>query len=209
MLVALIAKNKLGFINGTCRKENLDPSPHHLWDRCNDSISVNFNGLKLLWDEFASICSFPTCTCDQSKAQSYHENNIKPFQFLMGFNETYVNVRSNLLMRLLLPSLNEAYSVLIQEESQRGFSNNISSGNAARIFSSNNTIDTSNFYSITSNSWRNLGRKLWICQHCKKKDHTINLCWTLHPKLRNKRMPGSSISSSQVAFTRPDIAFSV
>lgn len=128
-----------------------------------DSVSVYFNRLKLLWDEFFSICSLPACSCDQSKARSDHENNIKLFQFLMGLNETYGNVRSNLLMRLPLPSLNEAYSVLIQEESQRELSNIISSGNTAVIFTSKNTGDTSTFYSSTSNSGSNLGRKLWIC----------------------------------------------
>lgn len=35
MLIALLAKNKLGFINGSCKKDDLDPSLHHLWDRCN------------------------------------------------------------------------------------------------------------------------------------------------------------------------------
>lgn len=35
VLVALLAKNKLGFINGTCKREDLDPSLHHLWDRYN------------------------------------------------------------------------------------------------------------------------------------------------------------------------------
>lgn len=34
MLVTGLAKNKLGFIDGTCRKENFHPSLHHLWYRC-------------------------------------------------------------------------------------------------------------------------------------------------------------------------------
>lgn len=40
----------------------------------------------------------------------------------MGLNEYYNNVRSKLLMRLPLPSLNEAYFVLIREDSERGLS---------------------------------------------------------------------------------------
>lgn len=35
MYVSLMCKNKIGFINGSCIKENLDPSLHHVWDRCN------------------------------------------------------------------------------------------------------------------------------------------------------------------------------
>lgn len=37
MLVALLAKNKLGFINGACQKEDPDPSLHYLWGLCNMS----------------------------------------------------------------------------------------------------------------------------------------------------------------------------
>lgn len=113
MMIDLLARNKLGFINGTCKKEDLDKSFHHLWDMCNayifawimnvvsielfniiiysttafhvwndlkeksdkvndiriyqlhweifvtqqgiDSITVYFNKMRLIWDEFAAF----------------------------------------------------------------------------------------------------------------------------------------------------------
>lgn len=151
MLVALLAKNKLGFINGSCWREDLDPTLHHLWDLCNDfvfswimnvvsrdllntiiystsaylvwkdlnerfnkvngskqnqlhkeiafttqgmdSITIYFGRLKLVWDEFEAICNLSSCNCVQFKAHITHQNNIKLFQFLMGLNESYSNVR--------------------------------------------------------------------------------------------------------------------
>lgn len=33
--VSLMCKNKIGFINGSCVKEALDPNLHHVWDICN------------------------------------------------------------------------------------------------------------------------------------------------------------------------------
>lgn len=38
MYISLFAKNKLGFIEGTCVKENYEPSMHHICDRCNALI---------------------------------------------------------------------------------------------------------------------------------------------------------------------------
>lgn len=193
MLVALLAKNKLGFINGSCKWEELDPSMHHLWDKCNafvftwimnvisreflttiiystsaylvckdlnekfnkigsrifslhreisfttqglDSITIYFETLKLVWDEFAAICNLPSCNCEEFKTHISHQNNIKLFQFLMGLNESYNNARSNLLMRIPLPTLYEAYSVLSEEERQRGLSGIISSSNTTKTTSS-------------------------------------------------------------------------
>lgn len=34
-MIDLLARNRLGFINDTCKKEDLDQSLHHIWDRCN------------------------------------------------------------------------------------------------------------------------------------------------------------------------------
>lgn len=34
MYISLMAKNKLGFINGSCVKESYDPSLYQVWDRC-------------------------------------------------------------------------------------------------------------------------------------------------------------------------------
>lgn len=91
-----------------------------------DSIQIYFGKLKLLCDEFKAICDLSICGCDELKVHIAHQNNIKLFQVCTGLNDTYNNVISNMLMRLPLPTLNEAYSVLIQEESQRGITTSIS-----------------------------------------------------------------------------------
>lgn len=35
MKIALLPRNKLGFINGNCKKDDLDQFVHYLSDRCN------------------------------------------------------------------------------------------------------------------------------------------------------------------------------
>ena len=40
-------------------------------------------------------------------------------QFLMGLNDVYSSVRSQILLMDPLPSVNKAYSLILQDESQR------------------------------------------------------------------------------------------
>lgn len=228
MLVALLAKNKFGFINGTCKREVLDPSLHNLWDRCNafvfvwimnvvsrdslniimystmaflvwkdlnerfnkvtgsrifqlhrekafttqglDSITIYFGKLKLVWDEFSLIWYLPSCNCEEFKSHIPHQHNIKQFQFLMGLNEYYSNVRSNLLMRVPLPTLNETYYVIVQEESQRGISGIITSSNNTWTTSS----ETASYLSESQrrpNTCAEVPQRFWICSHWHKKGH--------------------------------------
>lgn len=77
-----------------------------------NSIIIYFGRLKLVWDGFATTCNLPVYNCEEFKAHIYHQNNIKLFQFLMGLNEPYSHVRSNLLMMVPLPTLNEVYFTL-------------------------------------------------------------------------------------------------
>ncbi|XP_033517573.1 uncharacterized protein [Nicotiana tomentosiformis] len=39
VLIAISAKNKLGFINGTCDEPIMDDKDYLLWNRCNDMVS--------------------------------------------------------------------------------------------------------------------------------------------------------------------------
>ncbi|XP_060182912.1 uncharacterized protein LOC132612848 [Lycium barbarum] len=38
VLIALSAKNKIGFIDGTCKEPAIDSIDHKLWNRCNDMV---------------------------------------------------------------------------------------------------------------------------------------------------------------------------
>lgn len=83
-------------------------------------------------------------------------------------------------MQLPLPTLNEAYSTLIQEESQRGISGIISSSNQTWATSSETASFSSNGQR-RSNVGGAVPRRFWICQHFHKKGHNKDQCWILHP----------------------------
>ena len=84
-------------------------------------IASYFNKAKRLWDEFAAASASPKCTCCKceceinARLQAYFQDQ-KLIQFLMGLNESYTQVRGNILMISPSPTLSQVYSLLIQEE---------------------------------------------------------------------------------------------
>ncbi|KAF3634562.1 putative aquaporin PIP2-3 [Capsicum annuum] len=89
-----------------------------LFDKGTDNISTYFSKLRDLWDEFDSIIP-PPYGCPDSKDTTEHKQRQKLMQFLMGLNETYDQARSHILMTNPTPSVNKAYAMLIERESQR------------------------------------------------------------------------------------------
>lgn len=71
-----------------------------------------------MWDEFASIVP-PLCDCPRFRDFCAHMHRQKLMQFLMGLNETYDQSQSQILMTEPTLSLNKAYAMLVERESQR------------------------------------------------------------------------------------------
>lgn len=102
------------------------------------SIAQYFGKFKDLWDELAIVDDDCLCAdCSISPRVITIKNKQMLIQFLIGLNETFAAVRSNLLMMNPLPSLNYAYSLLIQEENQRQVVSSITSSlDGAVLYSS-------------------------------------------------------------------------
>ncbi|KAL3350756.1 hypothetical protein AABB24_023268 [Solanum stoloniferum] len=86
-------------------------------------IAGYYTKVKRIWDELDSLdtCNYCTCECScggkGKTLKSHHVGRI--IQFLMELNDTYLGVRSNILMTSHFPSINHAYSLLIHDEKQR------------------------------------------------------------------------------------------
>ncbi|XP_055825231.1 uncharacterized protein LOC129893840 [Solanum dulcamara] len=86
-------------------------------------VAGYFTRIKRIWDELdalssGEICSC-NCTCGVKKKVVKSKQDERLIQFLMGLNDVYTAVRSNILMMSPLPNVNHAYSLLIQDEKQR------------------------------------------------------------------------------------------
>ncbi|XP_075080231.1 uncharacterized protein LOC142165758 [Nicotiana tabacum] len=83
------------------------------------SLSAYYSKFKDLWDEYDSIIPAPPCDCEKSKKYLAHLQYQRLWQFLMGLNDGYSQARSQILMKNKAPSVNQAYAMILQDESQR------------------------------------------------------------------------------------------
>ena len=81
----------------------------------NSSVSPYFTIKKGLWDELGNHQPIPTCTCGALKTiMSYHHQK-HIYEFLMGLNESFSQIRGQILLIDPLPSINKVFSLVIQE----------------------------------------------------------------------------------------------
>ncbi|XP_049394780.1 uncharacterized protein LOC125859091 [Solanum stenotomum] len=88
------------------------------------SVSVYYSKLKGLWEEFEALVPVPGCSCEGSKEYGVHLQSLKLFQFLIGLNDSYLQARSQILMLKPVPSVNQTYSMILSDESQRSVATN-------------------------------------------------------------------------------------
>lgn len=135
----------------------------------NDNIATYFAKMKCAWDELVAVSLLPSCTCGAGPLLIKHEDDQRLFQFLMGLNPSYDVVRGNILMQKPIPSINQAYAILIQEEKQREMS---SSG---QFFSESASMNANT--SVQSHSYGRVdNKKSLVCSNCKKSGHLVNKC---------------------------------
>ncbi|XP_016450806.1 uncharacterized protein LOC107775569 [Nicotiana tabacum] len=102
---------------------------HHLQKELSRLVQENcdiagyFTKLKRLWDELDAlnvvICCSRVCTCEGKAKLTKSLEDQRLFQFLMGLNDIYAQARGNILMMNPFPSIDIAYSLLLQDENQR------------------------------------------------------------------------------------------
>nr|XP_009763850.1 PREDICTED: uncharacterized protein LOC104215692 [Nicotiana sylvestris] len=201
LLIALSAKNKLGFIDGSCSAPASDSTSFNLWTRCNDMVtSWLLNSLskeivvsvlysksaQALWtdleDRFvqsneAKLYHLQKEISDLMQGSSDIVKLVKSLQderliqFFMGLNDTYSPVRSNILMMSPLPNINIAYSLLVQDERQREVYVNPQFPGDSSSF----LATRQNILGQKSQSSDFKGRKNnLICSHCKKPGHSVD-----------------------------------
>lgn len=98
-------------------------------------------------------------------------------KFLVGLNDSYASIRSQLLLTIHLPSIVKVFSLLLQEESQRQLSNTTSTIThgllAKQSFQSTQNIQSK--YSKEKSKKPSLH-----CTHYGYNGHTIDKCFQLH-----------------------------
>ncbi|XP_075475303.1 uncharacterized protein LOC142506052 [Primulina tabacum] len=132
----------------------------------NSTISTYYCKLKQLWDEYSALVILPSCECDTARKYLEHEQQQRLLQFLMGLNDSYMNIRSQILMMSPLPTVGQTFSLLSQEESHKALSS-VEAPIAA-------------FYTNQTRVGSSMKEKVnLICDHCSWNGHTKENCYKL------------------------------
>ncbi|XP_024029706.1 uncharacterized protein LOC112094030 [Morus notabilis] len=153
------------------------------------SVSVYFTKLKSLWEElsnFRPVCSCGKCTCGGVKALYNHCQMDYIMSFLMGLNESFAQVRGQILLMDPLSAINKVFSFISQEERHRKVSSqSISTGDlshsmafAAKNDSFSKPSNGSPSSSAAGN--KNQRKDRPFCTHCNYHGHTIDKCYKIH-----------------------------
>ncbi|GJX30973.1 ribonuclease H-like domain-containing protein [Tanacetum coccineum] len=117
MLLALKGKNKIGFINGSCKRSNTDEVFGKQWDRNGSSIADYYHKLNALWKQYDAMIELPKCVCNASEGFKKHNQLLKLMQ--LGLDDSYMKIRSSILTREVLPDMRSTYATISSEESHR------------------------------------------------------------------------------------------
>ncbi|GJU47788.1 ribonuclease H-like domain-containing protein [Tanacetum coccineum] len=173
MLLALEGKNKIGFINGTCKRSNTDEilgqifskRAKHGWEELKEtydkvdgsimfslhhqistlkqngsSIADYYHKLNALWKQYDAMIELPKCVCNAFESFKKHNQLLKLMQFLMGLDNSYMQIRSSIISREVLPNVRSVYATISSEKSHRVAAGSIvgsSQRNQASAFVSN------------------------------------------------------------------------
>lgn len=86
-------------------------------------LSTYYTKMKTLWQCLASTKSQKICTCSCGKVEELLEDaeTSRIIQFLMGLNDSYANIRGQMINKKHRPSLSSIYNMLDQDQSQQMF----------------------------------------------------------------------------------------
>ncbi|GJR04437.1 hypothetical protein Tco_0527421 [Tanacetum coccineum] len=98
-------------------------NPLHLHP--NDSVALTVVSVKLKGTENYQVWSCAIYTCHAVDDFEIHNSLMKLMQFLMGLDDTHMQIRSSILSRETLPDVRSAYAIISNEESHRVASGSI------------------------------------------------------------------------------------
>ncbi|WMV26985.1 hypothetical protein MTR67_020370 [Solanum verrucosum] len=210
MRVALLGRNKLGMVDGTCAKDKFPNELGNHWERVNAIVLawiMNFVAKELLggimyaliaksvWDDlyerFHKVDGVRTFNLHKNIASLSQENmsvcKLKLFQFLMGLNDSYVQARSQILLMSPLPSVNQAYAMIVSDESHRA---RVSSAGVLGVRPTTHLKEFEVALYPRSQGQRPKKNYNVQCDFCKLRGHSRENCWKLNgypPDFKMKR----------------------
>ncbi|CAM8891122.1 unnamed protein product [Rhodiola kirilowii] len=156
------------------------------------TVASYFGKLRKLWGDEESLDEEEICNlgfaCKSTQTMMKRKVRNKIIKFLMGLNDVYIPVRTQILAMRPMPSLIEVYGNVITEESQRGFTKTVAPEISAMFsnqnheqsqFNQNNRSSGGNQQNRVSKYGANRGKRP-SCTHCHMQGHTKDTCYKIH-----------------------------
>ncbi|XP_073030872.1 uncharacterized protein [Primulina eburnea] len=183
-----------------------------------DPVSVYFTKIKAIWEElnhFRPMCNCGKCSCGGVKNLETYFQMDYTMIFLMGLNDSFHHIRSQVLLLDPLPPISRVFALMVQEERQRSIGTQISvnASNQHMAFTiKNEEFSNPNSMSVPN---RNMAfankndqtqshlrskppprfpRGRPFCTHCNIHGHTVETCYKIHgfpPGLKTRYKSGT------------------
>ncbi|KAJ0675133.1 putative RNA-directed DNA polymerase [Helianthus annuus] len=135
------------------------------------TVAEYYNRLTTMWKQFDAMLQLPSCSCQAAKDYNDFSALIKLMQFLMGLDDVYQPVRTNILTRESFPSVKVAFSIVSREESHRLSSNGSKSQNVSFVSKASQSFENKKRSTRGPNNLK--------CSHCNMLGHTIDRCFEI------------------------------
>ncbi|GJS95882.1 ribonuclease H-like domain-containing protein [Tanacetum coccineum] len=227
MLLALEGKNKIGFNDGSCKRSNTDEvlgkQAKHVWKELKEtydkvdgsimfgllnqintlkqngsSIADYYHKLNALWKQYDAMIELPKCVCNAFEGFKKHNQLLNLMQFLMGLDDSYMQIRSSILSRETLPDVRSAYATISSED--QNFQRNSQNFNTGP--SRPNTVNNNRQGGGSGlNNNKPSGGFGLVCENYGFNGHTIDRCFKIigYPADFEKKRSGKNVKKQGVS----------
>ncbi|XP_010480762.1 PREDICTED: uncharacterized protein LOC104759554 [Camelina sativa] len=149
-------------------------------------VSAYFTELVTLWEEYTNyieihVCTCGRCECNAAVLWERLQQRSKVTKFLMGLNDGFNQTRRYILMLKPIPSIDEVFNMVQQDEWQLNVKPIVKAENVVfqTIGSYDGAMYESGEFSGAYSSYRPRGNRP-LCTHCDQMGHTVQKCYRLH-----------------------------
>ncbi|XP_047331120.1 uncharacterized protein LOC124934642 [Impatiens glandulifera] len=181
-----------------------------------------YSKIRLYWEEIAGINPLPKCECDGSNIANclgcreikkfYLINeNAKLLQFLLGLNESYENVKDQILNSDPFPPVHKAFAIVLNIEKKREL--NILYHNSQAAMNVIETNESSEkVCSMINSKQAAMAKNKLLYKHCNMKGHLKEGCfklvgypdWWIKPKDKRRNTQQTHVHAQSVVHAPMD-----
>ena len=154
-------------------------------------VSAYYTELVTLWEEYKNYVELPVCTCGRCECNAALlweklQERSRVTKFLMGLNDSYESTRRHILMLKPIPTIEDAFNMVAQDERQKSIKPKAESvvfqtSGPPQATSDLALYDTSQeHYAYAMQGGYRPRQPRPICTHCGQTGHVVHKCFKLH-----------------------------